>query len=178
MTFIFKHGAQTAERILKQFQYPEFAFVGRSNVGKSSLINAITQQKDLAHTSKTPGRTQQINYFLDEKKKFYLVDLPGYGFSKTDNKTRKEWDSLMDAYFTDNPKLKKVFILIDVRRGIMDSDQTMIEYVRTHQHNYSLVFTKCDKRGYAQDLPKGIIMTSVLKKTGLDELQKTMALLI
>ena len=175
MGFIFKHGAQTKEHIIKQFQYPEVAFVGKSNVGKSSLINALVNQKVLAYTSKRPGRTQQINYFVSERQKLYIIDLPGYGFSKVDHKMKREWESLMNAYFSENPMLKKVFILVDVRRGIMEADQMMIEYIRAHEHDYSLVFTKCDKRDHAKDLPKGVVMTSTLEKTGIDALRKVIS---
>ena len=177
MTFIFTHGAQQPDRILKQYQYPEFAFVGRSNVGKSSLINAVTNQKNLARTSKTPGRTQQVNYFLNEKNKLYIVDLPGYGFSKVENKLKKEWSDLMDAYFHNNPKLKCVFILVDIRRGVMDSDELMLQYLRALNIPYKVVLTKCDKRERAENLPQGVIQTSITDKSGILELQKALGLI-
>ena len=172
MSFVFKHGSQKDDQILRQFQYPEFAFVGRSNVGKSSLINTVVQQGGLARTSKTPGRTQQVNYFLNEKRKVYVVDLPGYGFSSVDKKMKKNWYFLMNGYFNENTMIKCVFVLVDVRRGLMESDQTMIEYLRELDQPYRVVLTKCDKKDHATDLPTGVIETSITDKRGIYELQK------
>lgn len=176
MNFTFKHGAQKADQILRQYQYPEYAFVGRSNVGKSSLINAIANHKGLARTSKTPGRTQQINYFLEEKRKLYLVDLPGYGFSKVDHKLQKDWQDLMDAYFQENKMLRCVFILVDIRRGVMDTDERMLAYLRAYEIPYQVILTKADKKDQAAHLPKGVILTSAETKMGILELQKKMGL--
>ncbi|USO02456.1 MAG: ribosome biogenesis GTP-binding protein YsxC [Alphaproteobacteria bacterium] len=174
--FVFKHGAYAPGHVLKYHPYKEVAFVGRSNVGKSSLINAVTGQKNLARISKTPGRTQQINYFLDEKQKLYLVDLPGYGFAKADKKMQGRWQYLMDAYFADNPALRKVFILIDARRGILDVDRMMIDYVQAYGHDCSLVLTKCDKKDTVK-VEQAEFCTSVTKKTGIEQLKKTMSAL-
>ena len=176
MPFIFKHGAQKADQILRQYQYPEYTFVGRSNVGKSSLINAVANHKGLARTSKTPGRTQQINYFFEEKRKLYLVDLPGYGFSKVEHTLQKSWQDLMTAYFKDNSMLKCVFILVDIRRGIMDVDERMLSYLREYDIPYQVLFTKADKKDPSIHLPKGVLLTSSETKMGVAELQKKMGL--
>ena len=169
--FVFKHGAHHPDDVLIDHPYKEVAFVGRSNVGKSSLINTFTGQKNLARTSKTPGRTQQINYFLNMKDKLYLVDLPGYGFSMADKKMKKAWEYLMNAYFQNNHNLMTVFILIDARRGLLDIDEQMIAYVQNFGHFYQLVYTKCDKRDATQLLIKNAICTSSITKAGMEELR-------
>lgn len=105
---------------------PEIAFVGRSNVGKSSLINAVTGQKGLAKTSNTPGRTQQLNYFnLDGK--IYLVDLPGYGFAQAPENLVRQWQQLIFAYLQGRVELKRVFMLIDSRHGIKKVDEEIMQ---------------------------------------------------
>ena len=106
---------------------PELAVVGRSNVGKSSLINSIFNQKKLAKISSTPGKTQLINYFEVENK-YYFVDLPGYGFAKLPKKESDKWKKMLENYFKDNSDLRLVLVLIDARRGLMQIDQTMTEW--------------------------------------------------
>ena len=121
----------------------EFAFVGRSNVGKSSLINSITGRKKLAKTSKTPGRTQLINYFKINNE-FYIVDLPGYGFAKVPKEMKAEWGKTMDRYVASNRK-KLVFVLLDIRRIPSEEDMEMLIWLDHHDIPFKIIFTKMDK---------------------------------
>ncbi len=123
---------------------PEVAFVGRSNVGKSSLINAITAQKGLAKTSNTPGRTQQLNYFnLDNK--IHLVDLPGYGFAQAPETLVKQWQKMIFTYLQGRVELKRVFMLIDSRHGIKKVDEDIMKMLDAAAVTYQIVLTKTDK---------------------------------
>ena len=122
----------------------EFAFVGRSNVGKSSLINCLCGQKNLAKTSSTPGLTKMINYFLVNDA-FRIVDLPGYGYAKTGQKHIANWAGLMEKYLTLSPNLKTVFVLVDCRHEPNDLDKMMLEFLNYHQIPYMIVATKVDK---------------------------------
>ncbi|MEG0068562.1 ribosome biogenesis GTP-binding protein YihA/YsxC [Cetobacterium sp.] len=121
----------------------EFAFVGRSNVGKSSLINSITGRNKLAKTSKTPGRTQLINYFLINKEVFF-VDLPGYGFAKVPKEMKKEWGQTMERYLA-SPRKKLVFVLLDIRRVPSDEDLDMLRWLDHYGTPFKIIFTKMDK---------------------------------
>lgn len=109
--------------------YPEIAFSGRSNVGKSSLINRILNRKKLAQVSKTPGKTRALNYFEIDNK-YYFVDLPGFGYARVSKKERDSWGKLIELYLSNSNNLKGIVHIIDCRRGIMDADLTLINYVQ------------------------------------------------
>ena len=123
---------------------PQFAFVGRSNVGKSSLINALTNKKNLAKTSSTPGLTKMVNYFLVNDS-FYLVDLPGYGFAKTTHKTKEVWAKVIEDYFENPSNLATVFVLLDIRHEPSENDKMMIKYLILNQISFKIIATKSDK---------------------------------
>ena len=122
----------------------EFAFVGRSNVGKSSLINSLTGRKNLAKTSSTPGLTKMINYFLINNK-FKFVDLPGYGYAKTGQHHIANWAGLMEKYLLNSSLLRTVFVLIDCRHTPTELDKMMIEFLNHYQIPYIIIATKVDK---------------------------------
>ena len=122
----------------------EVAFAGRSNVGKSSLINAVTAQKGLAKTSNAPGRTQQLNYFnVDDK--ILLVDLPGYGYAQAPEKLVKQWQKLIMTYLQGRVNLKRVFVLIDSRHGIKKVDEEIMDMLDKAAVTYQIILTKTDK---------------------------------
>ena len=123
---------------------PEVCFAGRSNVGKSSLLNAITKRKSLARTSNTPGRTQQINYF-SVGNKLYIVDLPGYGYAKAPLHEVKKWQKLVFSYMSGRRNLRRIFLLIDIRHGIKSNDIEIMNLLDEAAVNYQIIFTKCDK---------------------------------
>ena len=175
---------------------PEYAFIGRSNVGKSSLINMVTNQKGLAKTSATPGKTQLINHFEIEssssdkglKTKWFLVDLPGYGYAKRSQAERSRWEEMINGYLRKRENLVQVFVLIDSRHTPQKNDIEFVSQLDTWQINFSLVFTKTDKEKPAvvernvkafldklketwQFLPRHFV-TSAEKKQGREELVK------
>ena len=165
---------------------PEIAFAGRSNVGKSSLVNALTARKTLAKTSNTPGRTQQLNFFnLGEK--VIMVDLPGYGYAKAPKKLVDNWNQLIHDYLKGRVSLKRVFVLIDSRHGVKASDKTMMNELDSAAVSYQLVMTKADKvsekalreiydqvvltsKKHVACHPE-VLVTSSEKKTGIEELR-------
>ncbi|MCD4697724.1 MAG: ribosome biogenesis GTP-binding protein YihA/YsxC [Bacteroidales bacterium] len=123
---------------------PEYAFIGRSNVGKSSLINMLTGRKGLAKISGTPGKTQLINHFLINDE-WHLVDLPGYGFAKISKKIRENWEQMIFDYLSNREQLVNTFILIDSRHEPLKPDLELIFWFGEHQKPFTLVFTKADK---------------------------------
>lgn len=125
-------------------EMPQVAVVGRSNVGKSSLINLLTNNKKMAKTSSTPGRTRLVNYFNIDNK-CYIVDLPGYGYAKASKNMTSAWDSVMNDYFVDNAQLKLVFVLLDCRHSPTALDIHMLEYLAEHEIPALIILTKIDK---------------------------------
>lgn len=123
---------------------PEIAFAGRSNVGKSSLINALVNRKSLVRTSSTPGRTQLINFF-DVNGRFTLVDLPGYGFAKVPLAVKKQWGPMMEGYLAKRANLRGVILILDVRRIPVAEDIQMLHWLQSYAVRPILVVTKCDK---------------------------------
>lgn len=167
---------------------PEFAFIGRSNVGKSSLINMLVDKKDLAKTSSQPGKTQLINHFIINKE-WYLVDLPGYGYAKTSMENRKKWRKMIEDYLLKRVNLLTVFVLVDSRLEPQKIDLEFINFLGENQVPITLIFTKTDKQSakkteeslerfkeslseYWEELPK-IILTSSEKRVGRDEVLET-----
>ena len=123
---------------------PQLAVVGKSNVGKSSLINAFCNRKKLCKTSATPGKTRLINVFLINEQ-FHLVDLPGYGFAKADKKEKERWGAMMDHYFQDSTHLMHVLLLVDIRHDPTQDDIAMAQYFRQMDIPFTVVATKADK---------------------------------
>lgn len=164
---------------------PEYAFIGRSNVGKSSLINLLSHNDKLAKTSRTPGKTQLINHFnIDDA--WYMVDLPGYGFAKVSQTERKRWEKMIEDYLRKRENLIHVFVLIDSRHSPQKLDLEFVDRLGKWQIPFSLVFTKADKenqrtvsanvkaflagmRATWQFLPRHFV-TSTVKKMGRDKI--------
>jgi GTP-binding protein len=164
---------------------PEFGFIGRSNVGKSSLINMLLDRKDLAKTSQKPGRTKTINHF-EINEEWYMVDLPGYGYAKTSKKERQQMMKFIKTYISDSNELLNLFVLLDARIKPQQSDLKFMEWLGVNQIPFSMVFTKIDKlssseltnnlANYRDEmlktwefLPK-TFKTSAISKQGKDEL--------
>jgi GTP-binding protein len=136
-------GASTLDHIPKS-RMPEIAFAGRSNVGKSSLVNALTGRKTLARVSNTPGRTREINFFrLDDR--LMLADLPGYGFARASKEMSERWGKLIFEYLRGRPQLRRVILLIDSRRGLLENDDEVMTLLDRAAVSYQLILTKTDK---------------------------------
>lgn len=127
----------------------EICFAGRSNVGKSSLINALTGRKALARTSNTPGRTQEINFFAVGDA-LYLVDLPGYGFAEAPVAVVRQWQALLKSYLAGRATLRRAFVLIDMRHGVKAVDQEILDLLNKAAVTFQVILTKADKIGQAQ----------------------------
>ncbi len=123
---------------------PQIAFAGRSNVGKSSLLNTLVRRKQLARTSATPGRTRQINFFLINRA-VYFVDLPGYGYAKVSKAMRRQWGKLIEGYLRDNPALKAFILILDARRLPEKEELELVAWLDLHNIPYFIVLTKTDK---------------------------------
>jgi len=134
----------THEEILPPPTLPEIAFAGRSNVGKSSLVNALTGRSTLARVSNTPGRTQQINFF-DLGGRLMLVDLPGFGFAKVSKTRVRGWTGLIFRYLRGRPTLRRVCLLVDARHGLKEVDREFMEQLDTAAVSYQVLLTKADK---------------------------------
>ncbi len=172
---------------------PEIAFAGRSNVGKSSLLNALTGRSRLARTSNTPGRTQQLNFF-DLAGQVRLVDMPGYGYAAVSKEKAQLWSRVMRDYLRGRASLLRVFVLVDARHGLKDGDETMMTRLDQAAISYQLVLTKCDQVKPIQLEPvettvlaalkphpaafPGLIPTSARTGEGIAELRATIARLL
>ena len=184
----FVAGVSTAAA-LPGSRLPEIAFAGRSNVGKSSLVNALTGRRTLARTSNTPGRTRQINFF-DLDARLMLVDLPGYGYAEAPKAEVKRWTTLLRSYLRSRGALRRVCLLIDSRHGIKDVDYPLILMLDDAGVSYQIVLTKTDKLGAGELMliaertrsevaahvaahPE-IHLTSALKRRGIAELRATL----
>jgi len=181
-------GAASVEQIPSNLVMPEVAFAGRSNVGKSSLINALVGRKDCARVSKFPGRTQQINFFTLADK-VSLVDLPGYGYAAISKEKRRSWDRLILDYLTGRPNLRRIFLLVDSRHGIKKNDEEIMEILDDSAVVYQIVLTKVDKiknqsameeqiesqiQNHTAAYPT-VISTSSEKSHGIQELREIIA---
>ena len=181
----FKLGINNQED-LPQNNLPEVAFAGRSNVGKSSLINNLTFQKNIARVSKKPGSTQQINFF-EIPEMLRIIDLPGYGFAKVSKSDKEEWNKLTQQYFITSSSLNRVFLLIDGRRGIKDIDINFMKGLEKFAIVFEVIVTKIDKLDYknagklVSEIEKinstfttafpRVILTSSINSNGIDKLR-------
>lgn len=169
-------------------QYPEdnrveIAFVGRSNVGKSSLINNLTNRRKLVKVSSTPGKTKLINFFLINNS-FYFVDLPGYGYAKVSKQEKLNWSKTIEAYLLNRPQLKNIILLLDCRRNPTEDDITMYNWIKHYGYDSTVVVTKSDKLNRSELMrskkiikeslgmkdDEELILYSTLKKQGREEL--------
>lgn len=142
---------------------PEIAFAGRSNVGKSSLINVLVNRKNLVRTSSTPGRTQLINFF-QVNDDFMLVDLPGYGYAKVPLAVKKDWRPMMETYLSKRKNLRGVVLILDIRRVPTDEDLQMLAWLRAYSVPPIIVVTKCDKLSKNERAKQSAI---IMERTGL-----------
>ena len=176
------YSAVSKEGLIKD-EKKQFAFVGRSNVGKSSLINSLTNVKGLAKTSRTPGLTKMVNYFLIDEK-YYFVDLPGYGFAKTAQSNKNIWADVVENYFISNHSIVIVFVLVDIRHVPSKEDKQMLEYLVYNNIPFNILATKSDKiakskiKQYLEIIAKSLnVRTEIIKAVssqnqhGIDDLR-------
>jgi GTP-binding protein len=187
----FVRGAPSLET-LPPADRPEVAFAGRSNVGKSSLINALVNQHGLARTSNTPGRTQELNFYVPPGANIWLVDMPGYGFAEAPKDKVAAWTHLLRAYLRGRARLKRAFVLIDARHGIKAVDREIMALLNEAAVSFQVVLTKADKinvHALTERIAETVaalakepaahpvvLATSAEKKTGIDELRAAIAL--
>ena len=171
--------------------YSEFLLVGRSNVGKSSFINAILDRKNLARTSSHPGKTQTLNFY-EVNKEFYIIDVPGYGYAEVSKKTKEKFGKMIEEYLETRKELKRVFMLIDFRHKPTEDDILMYNFLKYYNLKVTIVATKADKIGSSKkekckkqitdtlDLVMGdnLVIFSSVTKEGKDEILKTIEGLI
>lgn len=180
----FKISVAEAEKI-QNYGAPEIAIAGKSNVGKSSFINFLTNQSKLAKTSSAPGRTRLINYFEINGGEYYFVDLPGYGYAKVAKEEKQKWGSLIEGYLEASENLVNVFVLVDIRREPSDDDRMLLGYLYQYSIPFTVIATKADKlskqaaKKSLQTIAAGlsigvdnIIVTSSEKKLGKEEVLK------
>ena len=189
----FELGVTSVEK-LPENEIPEIAFFGRSNVGKSSLLNAITKKSKLAYTSKNPGRTQELNYFSisNDGTILNIVDMPGYGFAKAQKDKIRKWNNLSKYYLKNRQNLRRVFLLIDSRRNIKPVDEEVMNVMDEFAVSYQIVLTKIDKTKDVDNQIKivlnkvkkrraiypNVIATSSKEKLGIEDVKSQIASLI
>ena len=189
----FELGVTSVEK-LPENEIPELAFFGRSNVGKSSLLNAITKKSKLAYTSKNPGRTQELNYFSisNDETILNIVDMPGYGFAKASKDKIRKWNNLSKYYLKNRKNLRRVFLLVDSRRNIKPVDEEIMNVMDEFAVSYQIVLTKIDKTKDVDNQIKivlnkvkkrraiypSVIATSSKVKLGIEDVKSQIASLI
>ena len=189
----FELGVTSVEK-LPENEIPEIAFFGRSNVGKSSLLNAITKKSKLAYTSKNPGRTQELNYFSisNDETILNIVDMPGYGFAKASKDKIRKWNNLSKFYLKNRKNLRRVFLLVDSRRNIKPVDEEIMNVMDKFAVSYQIVLTKIDKTKDVDNQIKivlnkvkkrraiypNVIATSSKEKLGIEDVKSQIASLI
>lgn len=172
-------------KAIRNEQVPEIAVAGKSNVGKSSFINFICNNKKLAKTSKEPGRTRLLNYFSINKGEFYLVDLPGYGFAKVSDAEKAKWGTLIEIYLKTSRSLKNVFLLLDIRHEPTADDKLMLNYLYYYRIPFTIIATKADKLSRSAGMRRrkeiadsigvgvdNVFVTSSTDKQGAEEIYK------
>lgn len=185
-TFILETTAYTLEQ-LQQKTTPQIALAGRSNVGKSSLINALAGRKQLAKTSATPGKTRSVNYYRVQPNDFYIVDLPGYGYARCNKAEQEYWGKLIERYLTQTPAMRGLALLLDCRLSPQKSDLAMLTFAAASGISLVPILTKADKCSQAAQqkrrkewsplLPVPPIITSSAKLTGMNELWEALCTL-